>query len=85
MPASAPLRENSRETVVPQTERVLIFSVAESITQFHSSVLLPELQNAARHLTGGERDSASSFDHALLRQTAVSIAKVFIEHAAFMK
>lgn len=86
-PASAPLRtagDNNRETVVPQAERSLVFSVVESITQFHSTVFLPELEKAAI-FAGGDRDSASSLDHAVLRQTALDIAKVFIDHAAFLK
>ncbi|KAK9896826.1 hypothetical protein P389DRAFT_209431 [Cystobasidium minutum MCA 4210] len=86
-PASAPLRtsgDGSRETVVPQSERNLVFSVVESITQFHSTVFLPELEKAAI-FAGGDRDSSSSLDHAVLRQTAVDIAKVFVDHAAFLK
>lgn len=86
-PASAPLRvsgDANRETVIPQAERNLVFSVAESITQFHCTVFLPELEKAAVFVSG-ERNSASSLDQAVLRQTAIDVAKVFIDHSAFLK
>jgi hypothetical protein len=84
-PASAPFREGSRETVVPQSERVLIFSVIESITQFHFTVFLPALEQVAMTLDLSEPDAVSELELANMRQTAVDVARVFTEHAAFMK
>lgn len=84
-PASAPLREGSKETVVPQAERVLVFSVIELIIQFHCTVFQPALEEAVAGLTLGERKSTASLDPAALRNAAIEIAKVFVKHAAFMK
>lgn len=85
VPASAPLREGSKETVIPQAERVLVFSVVESIIQFHSKVFLPALEEAVANIKLGDRDSAASFDHTALRQAAIGVGEVFVKHAAFMK
>lgn len=88
-PASAPYRSSSsvtavRETVIPQAERKLVFSVAESIEQFHAAVFLPALEHATAQLLT-ERKSVTSLDQSTLAQAVNSIAEVFLRHAAYLK
>jgi hypothetical protein len=88
-PASAPYRSSSsvtavRETVIPQAERKLVFSVAESIEQFHAAVFLPALETATAQLFT-ERKSVTSLDQSILAQAVNSIAEVFSRHAAYLK
>lgn len=61
-----------------------MFSVVESIYQFHTSVFLPELENAAVFVTG-HRNSASSLSAELLRQAAIDVGAVFLKHSAFLR
>jgi hypothetical protein len=87
-PASLPLRSSNksevRETFVPAAERSLVFSTAESIASFHSSVFLPELEKAAIFVAS-DRTSTTSLAGGELYQAARAVAQVFSAHAAFLK
>jgi hypothetical protein len=85
-PASQPLRTSSnhtvRETVVPQAERALVFSVVESIAHFHTEVFLPELEAAAAQVIA---PASPALDDKTVTQAAVNVASVFTRHAAYLK
>ena len=85
-PASQPLRNSSnhtvRETVVPQAERALVFSVVESIAHFHKEVFLPELEAAAAQVIP---PFSPALEDKVVTQAAVNVAGVFTRHAAYLK
>lgn len=85
-PASQPLRNSSnhiiRETVVPQAERALVFSVVESIAHFHTEVFLPELEAAAAQIVA---PVSPATDDRAITQAAINVANVFTRHAAYLK
>lgn len=72
------------ETVIPLSERRTVFSVVETIAQFHTTVFLPELESAAIHIPE-QRASVHTLDGPYVRQAAQDVAKVFIRHAAYLK
>jgi hypothetical protein len=70
---------STKETVVPATERKIVFNGLESLLSFHKESFLPSLEMAYLTL-----ESADDVDGQASSQAAVKIAQVFVSHAAFM-
>lgn len=88
-PAAAPLRSGANgtgrtETYISASERKAVFSVAEMIAHFHTTVFLPNLERVCLYVKAGT-DFATKSDDALLRQAAIDVARVFTKHAAFLR
>ncbi|KAF8474305.1 hypothetical protein JB92DRAFT_1904343 [Gautieria morchelliformis] len=89
-PASLPVNTlgnavaSTKETVIPQQERKIVFNGLDSLFSFHTQSFLPALENAAMPLL---RASSAETDIAgeISMTAATSIANVFVSHAAFMR
>lgn len=91
-PASAPVNSignvtsSSKETVVPASERKIVFGGLDSLFSFHKDILLPALEAAARPLlapNGAAADAEN--DGKLSLEVAMAIGRIFIAQAPFMK
>lgn len=89
-PSAAPVNlisgVGSRETVIPQPERKIVFSGVEALFSFHKESFLPALEMAAAPLMknpapGEELDP----DGQLSVEVTKAMADTFLKHAAFMK
>ncbi|KAH7106986.1 hypothetical protein BKA62DRAFT_685700 [Auriculariales sp. MPI-PUGE-AT-0066] len=72
---------SGKETVVPVSERKVVFNGLESLFSFHKESFLPALEGAAMPLLTGKHDE----DGNVSTMVAITIANVFLSHAAFMK
>lgn len=81
MPVSVLGNATGKETVVPATERKIVFNGLESLYSFHKESFLPALEAASVPLFSGAGDE----DGHVSTMVAVTIANVFLSHAAFMK
>ena len=91
-PASAPVNSignvasSSKETVVPASERKIVFGGLEALFTFHKESFFPALEAAAAPLLtpqGAASDADS--DGKLSSEVAMSVGRIFVAHAAFMK
>ena len=77
---------SGRETVIPASERKVVFSGIEALFSFHKESFLPALEAAAaplmRHPAEGEELDA---DGQLSTNVTKGVAGIFLKHAAFMK
>lgn len=82
---SVPVSSSSgkKDTVLPAAERRAVFGNVEAIHDFHSQVLLPELE-AALALVKDEKAGKVGADGEVV-SAAREVAKVFIRHTAFLK
>ena len=84
-PSSAPVNSiagvSSRETVVPVSERKVVFNGIESLHSFHKQNFLPALEKAVTRLKSSEGDA----DGELSTAVAKAVADIFVSHAAFMR
>lgn len=71
------------ETLVPLSERRIVFNGLESLYSFHKANFLPALEKAADQLLS--REKASEIDGEMSAKVARDVAGVFVSHAAFMK
>lgn len=74
---------STKETVVPQQERKLVFNGLDSLFSFHSQNFLPALEEAARPLLSPPVEMDVNGEISMT--AAMSIANVFVSHAAFMR
>jgi hypothetical protein len=83
-PAAAPVagiaKISAKETVVPATERRIVFNGLESLLSFHKESFLPSLEMAYATL-----ESADDVDGQASSEAAIKVAQVFVSHAAFMR
>lgn len=71
---------STKETIVPPTERKIVFNGLESLLSFHKESFLPSLEKAYQIL-----ESSSDADGKSSAEAAVKVAQVFVSHAAFMR
>ena len=71
----------SKETVIPSSERKVVFGGIESILSIHRDNLLPALEKAVRPLLEGTDDEAGE----LSTHTAHAVGEVFRTYIAYMK
>jgi len=83
-PATAPVtgigNVSTKETVVPATERKIVFNGLESLLSFHKESFLPSLEKAYMTL-----ESSDDADGQASTRAAINVAQVFVSHAAFMR
>ncbi|EJD51896.1 hypothetical protein AURDEDRAFT_111473 [Auricularia subglabra TFB-10046 SS5] len=84
-PAAVPVsvlgNTSGKETIVPPQERKIVFNGLESLFTFHKDSFLPALEAAAVPLFQGSDNE----DGHVSTMVAITIANVFLSHAAFMK
>ena len=84
MPAATPVlgitNSATKETVVPLTERKIVFNGLDSLLAFHRENFLPALEQACQTL-----DNSDDADGSASAKAAIDVAKVFVSHAAFMR
>nr|XP_019012857.1 uncharacterized protein I206_02353 [Kwoniella pini CBS 10737]OCF51638.1 hypothetical protein I206_02353 [Kwoniella pini CBS 10737] len=81
-PSSQPVNPNkSNETVVPASERKIVFGGVESILTIHRDNFLPALEKAIKPLLEGSDDEDGSLSSA----TAHHVGEVFRTYIAYMK
>ncbi|WWD18566.1 hypothetical protein CI109_103019 [Kwoniella shandongensis] len=82
-PAGQPVNPNksNTETVVPSSERKIVFGGVESILSIHRDNFLPALEKAVRVLLEGKDDDEGS----LSAETAHHVGEVFRTYIAYMK
>ncbi|THU94841.1 hypothetical protein K435DRAFT_667533 [Dendrothele bispora CBS 962.96] len=88
-PACAPVSVlggvgSSKETVVPATERKIVFGAVDALVSFHKESFLPSLEQAAAPLMAKNADKGDS-DGQLSLTVAAAVGNIFLKHAAFMK
>lgn len=90
-PSAAPVNlisgvGSGKETIIPASERKIVFSGVEALFSFHKESFLPTLEAAAIPLmkkpqAGEDIDP----DGQLSVEVTRSVASIFLKHAAFMK
>ncbi|KAF8585852.1 hypothetical protein K439DRAFT_1632325 [Ramaria rubella] len=89
-PASLPVNTlgnavaSTKETIIPQQERKIVFNGLDSLFSFHSQSFLPALEHAAKKLLRGP-NAEPDVNGEISMTAATSIANVFVSHAAFMR
>ena len=78
---SLPVAGKGGETVVPLSERKIVFGGVDSILNIHRDNFLPSLETAVKGLLEGKDDS----DGQLSIQTAHQVGNVFRTYSAYMK
>jgi hypothetical protein len=77
---------SSKETVVPASERKIVFSGIEALFSFHKESFLPALEAAAAPLLKKPNDAHDTDgDGQLSLRVAKALGSMFLKHAAFMK
>ena len=71
----------SKDTVIPATERRIVFNGIESLLAFHQASFLPALEKAILPL----RDNKDDDEGDVSAMVAYQVALAFVSHAAFMK
>ena len=88
-PACAPvnaLTGGSRETVVPATERKIVFSNLEALFSFHKESFLPALEKAAGSvMQPPEVLAEADKDGAMSTNAARTVGDCFVSYVAFMR
>ena len=88
-PAAAPvnvLGTSTKETVVPATERRVVFGGLDALYSFHSESFLPALEAAATPIMKPAATLAQEDPDGRISLTAaIVVANTFVSHAAFMK
>jgi len=77
---------SSKETIIPASERKIVFSGIDALFSFHKESFLPALEAAAvpllrRPVEGQELDA----DGQLSIEVTKDVAGIFLKHAAFMR
>ena len=73
--------QSSKETVIPASERRIVFNGLESLYQFHKDAFLPALERAIAPLKESTEDPTGDVSSSVASQ----IAMVFVSQAAFMR
>ncbi|KAJ7169601.1 hypothetical protein C8R46DRAFT_948810 [Mycena filopes] len=88
-PGAAPvnlLGASSKDTVVPASERKIVFSGIDALFSFHKESFLPALEIAAAPLMKSSAELLEvDADGQLSLTVAKAIGSMFLKHAAFMK
>jgi len=90
-PGSVPVNilsgvSSSKETVVPISERKIVFGGLEALFSFHSESFLPALERAcAPMMKLPEQLEQADADGQLSMNVARAVGEIFLKHAAFMK
>ncbi|KAJ9117600.1 hypothetical protein QFC22_004450 [Naganishia vaughanmartiniae] len=79
-PAASPVK-GSTETVIPQTERKIVFGGIEGILQFHELSFLPTLESAAKELLRNGDDPTGERSKRIARQ----IGEAFNTYHPFLR
>ncbi|KAF8516103.1 hypothetical protein BU17DRAFT_51020 [Hysterangium stoloniferum] len=74
---------STKETVIPQQERKIVFNGLDSLYSFHSQSFLPALEHAAKPLLHAPSLDTTAGEVSM--GAAMAVANVFVSHAAFMK
>ena len=83
---SVPVSSSSgkKDTVLPAAERRAVFGNIEAIHDFHAKILLPDLERALA-LVADDKANRLGPDGQPPASAAHQVAKVFIQHTAFLK
>jgi hypothetical protein len=90
-PAAAPLNllsgvSSTKDTVIPASERKIVFSGLDSLFSFHNDIFLPALELAANPvLRPQSNQTEQEMEGVLSANAARGIARTFVSHAAFMR
>lgn len=77
---------SSKESVVPASERKIVFGGLEALYTFHKESFFPALEVAAAPLLSPKGAAADAdSDGKLSSEVAMAVGRTFISHAAFMK
>jgi hypothetical protein len=76
---------SSKDTVVPASERKIVFGGVDALFSFHKDSFLPALESAAAPLMGPSMGPEADIDGQLSMDVAKAVGSMFVKHAAFMK
>lgn len=77
---------SSKETVVPMSERKIVFGGIEALFSFHNESFLPALEKAAAPMMQSTEElQQADADGQLSMEVAKAVGDIFVKHAAFMK
>ncbi|KAF9569751.1 hypothetical protein CPC08DRAFT_623368 [Agrocybe pediades] len=89
-PASTPVNMlsgvgSSKDTLVPATERKVVFGGIDALFSFHHDSFLPALEGAAAPLMKSSPNQDMDPDGQLSLSVAKAVGNIFVKHAAFMR
>jgi hypothetical protein len=77
---------SSKDTVVPSSERKIVFSGVEALFSFHHESFLPALEIAAAPMMRpSDALQETDADGQLSSDIAKAVGNVFLKHVAFLK
>lgn len=77
---------SGKDTVVPASERKIVFGGIDALFSFHKDSFLPALEVAAAPLMKPSAElQAADPDGQLSLNVAKAVGNIFLKHAAFMK
>ena len=76
---------SSKESVVPATERKVVFGGIEALFSFHKESFLPSLEKAASSLASKRPATNPEEEDTYSVSAALAVGRAFVSHAAFMK
>lgn len=87
-PAAEPVSSvtGQKDTVVPASERKIVFNGIDALFSFHRGSFLPALERAAAPVMRPAEDLVlTDADGQSSLEVARAVANIFLSHAAFMK
>ncbi|EKM83722.1 hypothetical protein AGABI1DRAFT_51126 [Agaricus bisporus var. burnettii JB137-S8] len=77
---------STKDTVVPMSERKIVFGGIDSLFSFHNESFLPALEKAAAPMMQTREElQHADVDGQLSTQVAKAVGDIFVKHAAFMR
>lgn len=76
---------SSKDSVVPASERKVVFGGIDALFSFHKESFLPALEGAAAPLMKSGPGSDVDADGQVSLNVAKAVGDIFVKHAAFMK
>jgi len=76
---------SSKDTVVPSSERKIVFGGVDALFSFHKDSFLPALEGAAAPLMNPSITPEADLDGQLSIDVAKAVGNMFVKHAAFMR
>ncbi|KAF9454883.1 hypothetical protein P691DRAFT_654979 [Macrolepiota fuliginosa MF-IS2] len=77
---------SGKETVVPMSERKIVFAGIEALFSFHNESFLPALEKAAALMMQSREElQQADADGQMSMNVAKAVGDIFVKHAAFMK
>ena len=76
---------SSKDSVVPSSERKIVFGGVDALFSFHKDSFLPALESAAVPLMNPSMSPEADHDGQLSIGVARGVGNMFVKHAAFMK